>query len=160
MEFSEKDLEEIIFNSDKEELAERGLYLQGGKLFRQKRIGNYGVTDLIHAYFEYDKIDETRFVKSLLHINVIELKKDKIGISAFLQAVSYLRGIQRYLNRKHHMFDIELEITLIGKSIDDSGSFSYLPALLNNVSFYTYSYDFDGIRFEYHSGYKLIDEGF
>ena len=160
MEFLEKDLEEIIFNADKYELAERGLWLQSGKLFRQLRIGKYGVADLVHAYFEYDQIDANNYIRPKLYVNVIELKKDKIGISAFLQAVSYLRGIQRYLNRKHHMFDIELEITLIGKSIDESGSFSYLPALLNNVSFYTYSYDFDGIRFEYHSGYKLIDEGF
>jgi hypothetical protein len=46
MKFLEKDLEEIIFNSCKIKLCNRGLTLPE-KIKRQVRIGNYGVADLI-----------------------------------------------------------------------------------------------------------------
>ena len=160
MEFFEKDLEQIIFDANKDELSERGLYLEGGKLFRQLRIGNYGIADLVHAYFEYDQISPDEYRRTILHINVIELKKDKIGISAFLQAVNYLKGIKRYFyNRKYHM-NVEYNITLIGKSIDESGSFCFLPDVMDNLELYIYRYDFDGIYFDEKSGYGLKNEGF
>ena len=160
MEFFEKDLEEIIFTADKNKLANRGLDLTEGKLFRQKRIGKYGVADLIHAYFDYEEINDNFYVKSVLHINVIELKKDKIGISAFLQALGYLKGIQRYFEEKKVDYMVEYNITLIGKSIDTSGSFPYLTDIFDSVSFYVYKYNFDGIYFYRESEWKLIDEGF
>ena len=165
MEFLEKDLEEVIFNSDKGELSQRGLYLECGKLFRQFRIGNYGIADLVHAYFEYDCVfndegDPIGYRKSKLYINVIELKKDKIGISAFLQAVNYLKGIKRYFEKKNYSMDVDYKITLIGKSIDTSGSFCYLPDVMDCLELYVYRYDFDGVYFDEQRKYKLTDEGF
>ena len=46
MKFLEKDLEEIIFETSNKELNERGLFVYGKK-YRQLRIGNYGVADLV-----------------------------------------------------------------------------------------------------------------
>ena len=46
MKFLEKDLEDIIFEAPREELAKRGLHIEG-KMYRQLRIGNYGIADLV-----------------------------------------------------------------------------------------------------------------
>ena len=45
MTFLEKDLEQIIFETPKEKLQEKGLVIKG-KLLRQIKIGNYGIADL------------------------------------------------------------------------------------------------------------------
>lgn len=180
MDFLEKDLENIIWESSNEQLSERGLDISG-KRFRQLRIGNYGVADLVtlERLYDVDYINQrtTNDGKRLL-ITVYELKKDKIGISAFLQAVGYLKGISRYINKrkifKHS--NIEYRIILIGKSVDDTGNFIYLPDLFQSdidddinfchyqrptsVNFITYSYRIDGIIFSDISDYSLINEGF
>lgn len=98
MNFLENDLEEIIYKANKDFLADRGLYLKRGKLFRQLRIGNYGILDLL----EFDRPRYSKQMKMVIPgvCHVLELKKDKIGMSAFLQAVGYARGIQRYLYKK------------------------------------------------------------
>lgn len=165
MEFFEKDLKQIIFEADKSELASRGLYLLGGRLFRQLKIGNYGIADLVHVEFEYESIcengEEVGYRKTKLIIDVIELKKEKIGISAFLQAVGYVRGIQRWMEENKHTIDVEYQISLIGKEVDTSGNFCYLSTLdWLNVRLFTYKYDFNGIKFRSEYGYKLVDEGF
>ena len=46
MSFLEKDLEDIIFETDNDLLFEHGLFIDGQKK-RQVRIGNYGIADLI-----------------------------------------------------------------------------------------------------------------
>lgn len=180
MDFLEKDLENIIWESNNDELLTRGLRM-AGKRFRQVRIGNYGVADLvtIERSQDIDFINEIKVTKGKrIVITVYELKKDKIGISAFLQAVGYVRGIQRYLEKRDVFPDslIEYNICLIGRSVDDSGNFAYLPDLFFNdiendvsvcfirrpmtVKFYKYNYKIDGLFFENISDYKLIEEGF
>ena len=72
MKFFEKDLEEIIYLSDKDKLSDRGLYLNG-KLKRQLRIGNYGVADLIEYKRPYYHPYEKCFMKGT--INILELIK-------------------------------------------------------------------------------------
>lgn len=168
MDFLEKDLETIIWESDKTKLEDRGLCISG-KLFRQLKIGNYGVADLIEverqsAYGDY--------VDPKLIITVYELKKDKVGISAFLQAVRYCKGISSYLN-KREIYDFSFKICLIGKSVDIDGSLIYLTDLINadsdnsnsngyllDVLYYVYEYKIDGLKFEQVSNYRLINEGF
>ena len=86
MKFLEKELEQIIWESDKAQLENRGLSLYG-TLYRQKPIGNYGIADIIQVEKAYSKN------KPYLIIDVLELKQEKIGISAFLQAVRYAKGI-------------------------------------------------------------------
>lgn len=155
MKFLERDLEEIIYTSDRKALSERGLTVRG-KLFRQLRIGNYGVADLVSV--ERDPC--------CLFITVYELKKEKIGISAFLQALGYVKGIESYIKRRKPKLLIEFNIVLVGSNLDTSSTYCYLPELVppsyigQFVTNYTYSYDVDGIRFKEERNYDLIDKGF
>ena len=58
MRFLEKDLEQIIHESGMDQLNERGLPIDG-KMFRQMRIGNYGIADLITVTRPmYETIDQ------------------------------------------------------------------------------------------------------
>lgn len=167
MDFLEKDLEEIIFNASSEQLEEKGLFLQG-KRFRQLRIGNYGIADLVTA--EQVEIFPNR---SGLRITIYELKKDKIGIAAFLQAVGYMKGISSFLEKRKFNFPFYFNISLIGRSIDTDGSLCYLPEFirfeeygcyfsgeLTSLDFYSYKYGFNGIEFENKHGYDLKNKGF
>ena len=171
MKFFEKDLEEIIYLSDKDKLSDRGLYLNG-KLKRQLRIGNYGVADLIEYKRPYYHPYEKCFMKGT--INILELKKDKIGVSTFFQALNYLKGIQTYLEENSKEFDYNYKITLIGSEFDTSSSFCYLGDMFNNdldeqyifttskisIDIYTYSYGLEGIEFTQVTGYNLKNKGF
>lgn len=130
MKFLEKHLEEIIYNATPDELHKRGLFTL---------------------------VNPAEPSPNLL-VDVFELKKDKIGISAFLQAVGYARGIKSYLD--HRGIDSEVRITLIGREIDSSGCFVLIPSVFDNVRFYTYDYGIDGIKFKSHNEYWLSNEGF
>lgn len=159
MKFLEKDLEEIIYNATPDELHKRGLFtLVNPTVKRQLKIGNYGVADLV--YFKRRSHIEGFLAEPSpnLLVDVFELKKDKIGISAFLQAVGYARGIKSYLD--HRGIDSEVRITLIGREIDSSGCFVLIPSVFDNVRFYTYDYGIDGIKFKSHNEYWLSNEGF
>lgn len=162
MNFLEKDLEQIIFEADREELAKRGLKIKG-KLLRQLKIGNYGIADLVSVH--RDAVNENGKITPKVIITVYESKKEKINISAFLQAVSYAKGIKRYMI-KHRSCDCraEIRIVLIGKRMDNNSSFSYIKDILpSNSRFlrnYTYSYGVRGINFNEESDYCLIEEGF
>ena len=163
MKFLEMDLEEIIFNADKELLAERGLRVYG-TLYRQLRIGNYGIADLV-------TINRPRYIEHMQahvdpwFITVYELKKDKAGMSAFLQAVGYAKGIKRYLESRG-IKEIEIKIVLIGSRVDEKSTLVYLPTLIQEtgygafLEFYTYRYELNGIFFKDAYGYKLANEGF
>jgi hypothetical protein len=167
MKFFEKDLEQIIWDADKEVLSERGLFLDG-KIKRQLKIGNYGIADLIHfkrPIFYYDKSVNKMFNVENGLIEIIELKNEKISVSAFMQAIKYLKGIKRYLNKRNFNDDFySYKITLIGRHLDLDSSICYLPDLICNedlsVDIITYSYDIDGIQFQNESSYKLTNEGF
>jgi hypothetical protein len=176
MKFLEKTLEDIIYQTPTEEIFKRGLPIEG-KCFRQLKIGNYGISDLIYVRKEYeiDYVNE-KYKNPYLIFNVIELKKNEVNIDTFLQALSYCKGISRYL--KLRGFDkFCFEITLIGETINQSNSFCYLTDFITHsydtdykleefrgtiidLSFFTYEYKFDGIKFNKITGYKLTNEGF
>lgn len=182
MEFLEKDLETIIWEASDNDLEDAGLDFYG-KRFRQLRIGNYGIADLvtvkresIYSESEYIKNGKHKIIDSYLVITVYELKKDKIGVGAFLQAIGYVKGIQSYLN-KRNFENFILRIKLVGSDIDNSGNFCFLTDLINNtskpcdepmysngyiedVSFYTYHITLKGLKFKCHFGYTLTNEGF
>jgi len=171
MEFLEKGFEQIIFETNDTTLHERGLWLRG-KRFRQLKIGNYGIADIvtINRPFRIDK--DHSHIKGL--IQVVELKKDKIGVSAFMQALGYAKGISSYLKKRGLLDLFTIEIVLVGKYIDKDSSFIYLADLMqqgeeqyvddgnNNIciSCYTYDMNIDGLTFKSHSGYELNNEGF
>lgn len=173
MKFLEKDLEQIIYESKNEDLRIRNLPIYGYKI-RQLRIGNYGIADLVTIEKDYRFIYKRRkIVSTLPHlvITVYELKKENVGISAYLQAVGYAKGVQSYL-RKRGFYRFEINISLVGKDIDTSGSFCFITDLfINNyvedpcgciskLKYYTYSYDLKGLTFKCINGYGLTDEGF
>lgn len=182
MDFLEKDLEQIIWETDSETLEEKGLELNGRR-FRQLRIGNYGIADLVTVekrttFSPYIDKDEEKFrvENSYLLITVYELKKDKIGIGAFLQAIGYVKGIQRYLEKRGYSENVLFKISLIGKEPDKSGNFIYLSDLIGfqmpdenpcyewckivELSFYTYKISINGLNFNSEHGYKLNSEWF
>lgn len=168
MDFLEKDLEEILKTTPTEKLAEAGLYfLNGYKILTQVKIGNYGIADMI----TYKRTDNCIF------LNVVELKKDKIGISAFLQALRYTRGLQRFFIKRGYIADDSLFLTkkgksftyyvhintiLIGRKLDTEGSFCFIPNIIpyGTIRFFTYNYDFDGLKFKQEYNYQLTEEGF
>ncbi len=171
MKFLEKDLEQIIYDANKELLAEKGLYIRG-KLLRQLRVGNYGIADLVEFKRPYYHPYYKRTIKG--EVIVYELKQDKIGISAFLQALGYLKGIKSFFENKGIEDNYHYSITLIGKEIDTASTFIYLTDFLQldisesdidseskfTLLNYLYSYDIDGIKFNQIEGYDLLSKGF
>jgi hypothetical protein len=160
MKFLEKDLEEIIYETYKKEPHE--LYIRGleveGKIKRQLRIGNYGIADLVTFKRGVD-CDYAPHVVPILIVTVYELKKDKIGISAYLQAIGYSKGLRTFFEERNVGYEIDLRIVLIGRIIDSSGSFCFIPSFDNNVNFYTYRYDVKGILFEECNNFNLRNTG-
>lgn len=167
MDFLEKNLEDIIFDTDNDKLYSRGLPIIGKK-FKQLRIGNYGIADIVSCRKIYLPFSNHSFLK----IDVWELKKGEIDASALLQAVRYCKGIKQYLEKCKHFYDFSLNINLVGKYIKSSDDFIYLTDLigpddeldynqgLKEISYYIYEYDFDGISFKREDRYCLINEGF
>jgi len=169
MNFLEKDLETIIFETPNEKLVERGLDIEGFKK-RQLRIGNYGIADIVTFSFrenaDLEKINgkwEVLSVNPYLSIEVFELKQKKIDFNTLAQCARYAKGIERYLKYREVSFEYRISLNLIGNEIEINGDFVYLLSdnFLSNVNVFTYEYGFDGIRFNYLSnGYSLIEEGF
>lgn len=164
MKFLEKDLEQIIFESGMDSLNERGLPI-AGKMFRQMKIGNYGIADLITVERPITEIVPE--IGKMIHpgvITIYELKRDKISIGAFLQLIRYTRGVLSYLEIKKLRKWFTIRIVLIGKTIDLSGSFCYLPDILSSndcqIDFYSYEYGINGMYFQEHKNYILKQEGF
>lgn len=159
MRFLEKDLETIIWEANNEDLMQRGLPFYGKK-FRQLRIGNYGVADLVTVYRE----------EGILNITIYELKQQRVGVGAFLQIIGYASGIKSYLEDTRGYFNFNISIVLIGESLDTSGNLIYLPDLIfggdfcigviKSVDFYTYKYEIDGLKFVSEKGYNLTERGF
>lgn len=162
MNFLEKDLEEIIFNTSREVLKERGLPIYG-KMKRQLNLGKFGICDLITI----DRQENTTPWSNGFKITLYELKKDKIGISSFLQVLAYAKGIKLYLEDFRQIYDFDIDVVLIGKEVDTTGSFCYIPELfhqdgsgnlygqIGNIRFYTYKFDINGFSFEEKYGYSL-----
>lgn len=168
MKFLEKDLEQIIYESGIDAVNKKGLPING-KMLRQLKIGNYGIADLItfqRPFYETvpNAYGTTYKRREQGVITVYELKKDRVSIGAFLQAVRYTKGIRSYLEKRNKLHLYDIKIVLIGKEIDVDGAFCYLPEILNMetnlIEFYTYTFDIDGILFTEKMGYSLINEGF
>jgi len=173
MDFLEKDLEDIVFNSSCDALQERGLYVADKKRYRQLKIGNYGIADLVtfqRPYFETDLPMENHHTRPI--ITVYEFKKDEINYSTFDQALRYACGIKRYWDWRFSVndfiffdsefntcYDPEIQIKLIGKKVTDNGFISCIENVFPSVEIYTYNYDIDGISFE-KIRLNLLNHGF
>lgn len=165
MNILEKDLEEIIEKTPVENLREKGLYVHG-RCFRQLRIGNYGVADLIYVSKDYH-FDEMGNIVPYLEINILEIKKDKAGISAFLQAVRYSKGVSRYLDSRGFK-NYKLQISLIAPEIDKDSDYIFLTDMLLSseirsiscLNNYEIVLDFNGISFDRKYGFYMSNEKF
>lgn len=165
MKLSEKELEDIVFQSSNESLQERGLRIYGKKI-RQLRIGNYGIADIVTFDRDIEEIEGKD--TSILNIDIVELKQDIINVQTFLQSIKYVKGITEYLE-KRDFYNFRINVILIGTKVDMS-SFVYLPDIIrfnnecNNLygslKLYKVSYDVNGINFKNLYGYKLVDSGF
>lgn len=168
MNFLEKDLETIIWESDNIKLQQRNFPVFGKK-YRQLKIGNYGILDLLTVEKKYYPDFGECAYKPYLNITVYELKKEKVGVSTFLQALRYLKGIKTYLESKYD-FEVKYHIVLCAKEVDIHSSFIFLTDfiekrdipnnLLNSISTYSFDYGIDGINFKEHCGYNLSVTGF
>lgn len=154
MKFLEKNLEDIIFETDNEKLQERGLDLNGKK-FRQLRLSHYGIADIVTV---------SRHGQNL-HIEIIELKKDVITIDTLVQALRYLAGIKNFLRKRKFRKQVFYTIKLCGKSISNLRDLSLLCSNMFSINseiefiqLITYSYDFNGLKFEEH--YEHITDSF
>ena len=78
------------------------------------------------------------------------------------QAMGYVKGIQRYFNKldKFRRIRVEYRIVLIGKEISLNNGFCFAPNIFYNITLLTYSYEFDGIKFNDDCDFHLINEGF
>ena len=174
MKFLEKDLEEIIYNTyleSPEKLSKKNLYMYGN-IKRQLKIGNYGILDLltINRDYEYEftpvwneekcVFECKEKVRPVLVLTVYELKKEKVGISAFLQCYGYIKGLKDWFRINKPNIKVKFNSVLIGREIDKSGSFCYLPDLIHDFEIYTYSYNIDGLNFQKENGYSLTLKGF
>lgn len=179
MNFLEKHLEDILYETDNDVLDGRGLCISGKK-YRQVKIGNYGIADLISVERDYLQSPYSTSVISdiNLDITIYELKRDVVDINAFLQALRYAKGISRFMEFRK-LYDYVLNIVLIGSKLDKDNDFVYITDLfdhgichnygygivenkgkLASVNYYRYNYNVDGISFHQEFGYKLTNEGF
>lgn len=162
MKFLEKDLETIIYTTDRDFLCSRGLYIEG-RLIRQKYIGNYGTADLIEYVRPRYNVSEEKFYRG--KIVIYELKKDQINIDSFLQAIKYAKGIKDFLKKKGKEDWYRYSICLIGNDIELASPFVYLADFLDGdeglgLSNLVYSYEADGIYFKPINNYSLKNKGF
>lgn len=159
MDFLEKDLEDVVYEAyrtgNQNFLLDRGLTsFTHDYVFRQLNLGDYGISDLIGVTF-YPSIEGSDMFRSFVNITVYELKKDSIGIDTFSQASRYAKGIELYL-KSQGVTEYEFKFVLIGRTINVSNNdnLCFFQDVMSNVLTYTYSYGFDGIRFEKTASYK------
>lgn len=149
MEFSEKQIESIICQTDNSILRNRGLNIWGRK-FRQVQLGQYGLADII-------TIDRVRDLE--YNVTIYELKKDKISPSTFWQVLKYARGCKHIAENRRRVYKINIRMVLVGGELDMDGSFCYLSSVLStHVALYLYKYSVDGITFN-GEGWGLTNHG-
>jgi len=156
MKFLEKDLEDVVMSLNQEQMKSVGLdFLLNDpnyKKIRQLKIGNYGISDIVY-------VAKVNLFKrgSFLDIHVVELKKDVISMSAFIQLNRYMVGISEYLTKRG--IEHVIQGVLIGNDFGHNQDFCYVTNF-SEIKFYTYNYEWNGISFNHRQGFVLIDEGF
>lgn len=156
MNILETEIEDLVFKTSNTKLSQRGLILKGKKL-RQVNLGSYGIADIVCINPTWGGFG---FGKNL-NIQVIELKKEAITEQTLMQAGRYCTAIKRLLMSKLNVksYEMEIEIVLIGKSVNTSSDFCYLIDFIPNLQVYTYSIDLDkGVLFTRQKGYMMSNE--
>lgn len=153
MDFLEKDLELILYETPSKTIQERGLRIfQYNNIERQVHLGNYGIADLVTFH---------RAKRGVNFITVYELKNKILNAASFWQIIRYIKGIKHFLYKSDLNEDsFIVKGVLIGREIDTTGEFSYLPTINSDVIIYTYDYHVDGIKFSHmNDSYSLVNPG-
>jgi hypothetical protein len=155
----EKEIEDMIWEGYRENpelIRAKGLPIQGAAI-RQLYLGSYGIADMV-TFRILKTVGRNNIKLRRLVVNVYELKKDEININTFLQALSYCKGIERYVNDNYDFDDVQFTINLVGKYINTEGTFCFIQDIINNVNIYTYDIDWQhGIVFKNENGYGIVD---
>jgi hypothetical protein len=165
MDFYESDLEDIIWDCLKttdgaNKLTKKGLHMERPiRSYRQFKIGNYGVADIITVEKHIQEYSGNFLPK--LYINVYELKKGEINLDSLVQVIRYIKGVRSYFEERGCNVDMyDIRGTLIGRSLNIS-EWVYILEHIKEIDVYTYRYTLDGIIFKYEeSDYELINPGF
>lgn len=157
--FLEKHLEQIIFETPQEKLRQRGLSIFYDKIFQQVNLGAYGIADVIAVQFNCQSPDSKRKV---VIITVYELKQKEVNIHTLTQCGRYISGLTLFIedNFNTENTDIIYRAVIIGDSVDENGDFVFLFGSLQNVSCYLYDYAFDGIKFQIQRDWQHTDPCF
>jgi len=166
MDFYESDLEDIIWDCFKtpegvDKLCEKGLHLiKPSRSFRQLRLGNYGIADLVTFDKSHYKIQDE--IVAEVTITIYELKKDQIKLDSLVQLCRYMKGVKRYFGARGCQLKYsDIRGVLIGKSLNVDDWVYLTDHIQEKIDFYTYEYSIDGMSFEHKNcDFHLIEEGF
>ena len=166
--FLEKNLEEIICDSNREELLIRGLDVKG-ELRRQFSLGKYGRADII-SFEKYNKEEEQNKNSADYLATIYELKEGKIDFDTFSQALRYVYGFIIRNKTLCHEVLYQYKIVLIGNKLSDKDEFKSFHELISpklsskddidkviGIDLYEYSYGINGINFK-KNDYYLKEE--
>lgn len=158
MKFLEKNLEDILFEADQEEVRDRGLEdFYYNKIYRQFNLGNYGTADLITInYYNWCK-DQKEFI-----ITVYELKQEIINVNTILQCSRYIQGVKRFIKKYFQISGVQIQVlgVVIGNNYDEKNKVDFLLQSIEGITGYVYEYKIDGLEFSKIENYILSVEEF
>jgi hypothetical protein len=142
-------MSELIYKADKELLAEKGLDFPN-KMLKNINLGKYGKCDLLH----FSKHENN----TVFHVDVISCNRDKISMSSFIDLVTCAKGIEKYIVENYGAITV-FYFHLIAKEIDSKSNIVFLTDVLSdNVNFYQYHVNINGLYFEKMQGFELPSE--
>ena len=160
MDFFESDLEDIIFKclqsqSGCDRLKELGLDVDKKPtlVFRQPRIGDYGIADIVTVdKWYYNNIPN-------IYVTVYELKRNDVDEKTLIQAHRYAVGIRHYLKIRGYD-DVLIKTILIGRNVNNS-DWVYMMDEGGLSDVFTYDYTIDGMKFTHETfKYRLVKPNF
>lgn len=134
----EKDIEELIFDTDSDTLLKRGLPLYENVERQKKFIG--GKIDLLAHQVRYAAVSNTENIKSIVDIQLVEIKRDAINFQALDQILGYKEHLLKQLIPKLRYDHYTLELVLIGLRLDNTNFKLLLPHLTSDISIYLFEF--------------------
>jgi hypothetical protein len=150
MQISERELEDLIYNTIKqpggfEKLDKKGLDVVGD-VYRQVNIPPYGIIDLLSVDIDTAGDNDRLCINvDIYELKIIPLKYEHLG-----QVFRYKTAIERLIrNINDYRFNYMVRCTLIVPQIDNNDDIVFLLNGLSQLGFriYTYEYTIDGIEF-------------
>ena len=159
MEILEKELEDYLYDLEVGVDDTHPIDVMG-KCYRQVNIEGYGKIDLLYVH-----IDPIPHVYPSIYIDIVELKRGTIDLTAIGQICRYKRALDRYIGKitsKQHKLRGRIEVrgVLVGSKYA-SGDVCFVGDSVEWLSVYNYEVSLsDGISFCESSGWFNQDENF